>query len=84
MFPRLYPHRPLLEFRFFFGFRFHPHRGYWSAGVTPVWFYWPFYHQPPLGCGWYWVPTQRLLQYDAWGNSYWYYYDYEYLYLCFD
>lgn len=84
LFPWRYPRRPLLNFRLFFGFRLHPHYGFWAHGPRPVFFYWPYYEQPPVGCGWYWVPTRRWPETDFWGHLYWVYDDYRNLYLCFD
>lgn len=83
-YPYRYPRRPTLELRFYFGFRLRPHHGFWSDGPRPVFFYWPYADQPPLGCGWYWVPTRRWPRTDPWGTLYWVYDDYRYLYLCFD
>lgn len=64
------------------GYRFGPHVRFWCPEIS-IWFYWPFEDEPADGCGWYWVPTYRFLEWTPYGYHY-RYWGWEHVYLCFD
>ena len=85
-FPRYYGNRDLFHNRHYRGHLFGPHyRFQYFFGGMYEFFYWPYFYEPLWGCGWYWVPYQRILVIDPdSGEQYWEYWDYRYRYICFD
>ncbi len=70
----------------FYGRNFGPHYRLWHYDRSSwVSFYWPYWYRPNVGCGWYWVPTNRRPadRYD-YDDGDWEYSNYRLMYLCFD
>lgn len=84
-FPRYYGGLTLFFGLRYRGYPFGPHYGLWydRDGYLSL-FYWPFAY-PPRGCGWYYVPTERIEYYDPWTGEWSYdYTDWDYVYICVD
>ncbi len=85
-FPRSYGGSRYFDRRFYRGNLFGSHDRLWYS-YRNAWrlFYWPYPYAPLYGCGWYFVPTDRVLVYDPYSREeYWEYTNYERAYLCFD
>ena len=84
-FPRSYAGRGRFNGCRYRGWYFGPHHRLWYLDRS-TWrlFYWPYPYAPRLGCGWYWVPTDRSPFSGDRDDEYWDYTDYRYVYLCFD
>jgi hypothetical protein len=66
------------------GFYIIPHVRLPRPDIDDGWFYWPYWDAPERGCGWYRVPTRRVLTDDpVWGPR-WRYWRWRLIYLCFD
>jgi len=80
-FPRSYRDPWRSRYRYH-GRWFDRHLRFWNPEFR-VYFYWPFADEPEYGCGWYWVPTYRTLEWTPYGYRY-RYWGWQHVYLCFD
>jgi hypothetical protein len=83
-FPRHYDGPSRYYHRYYRHQLIRPHFRGWSSESGLYW-YWPFYDQPIAGCGWYWVPTVQVPEFDDDGNIVSYrYLRWRYVYLCIE
>jgi len=85
-FPRFYFGLGIFDGYLYLGRPFGPHYGLpYLRDHAWRFCYWPFPYPPSYGCGYYYVPTQRVEYRDPYtGETYYEYTDYDYVYLCID